>query len=106
MISSKRVIGSAAAAAAALALAGPASANSADRFCGQAILGVSAGSHTTCAFAKDVARAYLRSGAQTVRVYSKAAKRTITMRCRMVKTIDSPYSLCTGGNGARVLVTS
>ena len=42
----------------------------------------------------------------TFSIYSSAARRTITMRCRLVMTQDSPYGLCTVGNGARVRIVS
>ena len=81
-------------------------------------LGVLASKQTSCPFAKSIGRMYLAAPSvrlspgmygprpATFSVYSSAAHRTITMRCRLVMTQDSPYGLCTGGNGARVRIVS
>jgi hypothetical protein len=81
------------------------------RFCGDSgkpsYMGVSAGMHTTCPFAKSVARAVLsHSNQRYVSVYSQAAKRTILLRVRSVDTDDGSYLQAAGKTGALVLVTS
>ena len=91
---------------AALALAGQAQAASPMRYCGSTAngLAVLANTATTCPFAKSVAKAAFAR--PTVRIYSFATHKYVSMKCRTVATQDSPYRLCTGGNGAVVKVMS
>jgi len=81
-------------------------------------LGVLVNSHTSCQFARAIGTQYLHRpsvklrpgmyGPRPARIaaYSDASHRSLTMRCRLVMTRDSPYSLCTGGNNARVWIVS
>jgi hypothetical protein len=73
---------------------------------------------TSCPFAKAVVRAWNRYGTvelapntfglppKTIRVYSSAIKRRVTMHCRTHVETDNIFGLCTGGNGARVEIRS
>ena len=112
----KKIIAAVALAAAIVpAAASTASAHSVyspDRYCGQAPkgLGILANRVTTCAFARDVAGSRPDQGYYgTVHVYSRAVKRTITMRARMARWPGpdaNPYLRITGGRGAVVKVVS
>jgi hypothetical protein len=82
-----------------------------EKYCGTLghFPGVVAGKRTSCAFARNVARAYVAAGYPKrgkVRAYSPVTGRTYTMNCRFKQTQDSPYGLCTGANNARVKITS
>lgn len=62
--------------------------------------GLTAGSHTSCAFASNVRSAYEQSGGsgdRTLDVYSPVTNRTYSMTC----TGGEPH-VCTGGNDAAV----
>jgi hypothetical protein len=73
---------------------------------------------TSCPFAKEVVRKWRSYGtvevapgifggpSKTIRVYSSAVKRRVTMHCREHVEKDNIFGLCTGGNGARVEVRS
>jgi hypothetical protein len=72
-------------------------------------LGVLANKHTSCPFARVLGNKFLtRYTARSawVSAYSRAADRTVTLRCREVRTWDSPYIVCSGGNRARLWVVS
>lgn len=76
--------------------------------------GIIAVGPTSCPFARAVIRKWRTYGTvevapgvfggpnKTLRVYSAAAKRSITMHCRTHMQADNIFGLCTGGNGARV----
>jgi hypothetical protein len=76
--------------------------------------GIVAVGPTSCPFARAVIRKWrtyrtvkLAPGVfggpdKTFRVFSGAAKRSITMHCRTHVQEDNIFGLCTGGNGARV----
>lgn len=80
--------------------------------------GIVAVGPTSCPFARAVARKWERYGTvevapdvfggppKTIRVYSAASKRKITMRCRTHVEPDNTFGLCTGGNRARVEIRS
>jgi hypothetical protein len=76
--------------------------------------GIVAVGSTSCPFARAVLRKWRTYGTvevaanifggpdKTFRVYSAAAKRSITMHCRTHVQPNNTFGLCTGGNGARV----
>jgi hypothetical protein len=106
----KKMIGAAVLGAALLVpvAAVPANADpSTARYCGTVnggFPGVAAGKVTSCGFARNVARAYMRDAYSTTSVWawSRATGRGYRMFCRPAR-----YSvLCTGGNGARVKLVS
>ena len=87
--------------------AATASGLSSSKFCGTAAyMGVNVNSHTSCRFANAITRKHLKSSAHRVSAYNAAAHRTITMRCHVVWTSDSPYTTCAGGTHARLWITS
>jgi hypothetical protein len=59
--------------------------------------GITAGTNTTCPFARNVVAAYERTGGGTVRVYSPVTRKTYLMSCT-----SSPPHVCTGANNASV----
>lgn len=75
----------------------PAESTAGKRDCGG---GVTAGPNTTCSFAQEVKKQYLRSGGgnATISAYSPATNRSYTMSC----TGGNHAAECTGGNNASV----
>ena len=65
------------------------------RSCGN---GVTAGEHTTCAFALNVTAAYDGAAAAQLHVYSPVTHKTYVMRC----SVSGPSVACTGGVSASV----
>jgi hypothetical protein len=63
--------------------------------------GLTAGAHTSCAFAENVRAASESSGSGVLDVYSPTTGQTYRMYC----TSGSPH-VCTGGNGASVYFSS
>jgi hypothetical protein len=63
--------------------------------------GLTAGAHTSCAFAENVRTAFESSGSGVLDVYSPTTGQTYRMYC----TNGSPH-VCTGGNGASVYFPS
>lgn len=61
---------------------------------------IAVNSHTSCAFAENVARAFDAAGVGTVTAYSPVTGQDYSMSCREAST-DGLY-VCTGGNDAKV----
>jgi hypothetical protein len=106
----KRLMAIAAVAVAVLAVPAAADASQGSRFCGTVENGfpaVHAQGPTTCPFARNVGRAYMRSGgAAVVYAWSPVTEHLYRMRCRWIETWHSPIVRCAGGRGARVTLTS
>lgn len=91
----------------ALGLLVPASASARLRYCGEVPLAVLASPHTSCPFARRIARIAerLHTQAAIVWVRSPVTGRRYRIRCRVAQGFN-PYLLCTGRNGIHVEVTS
>ena len=93
------------------------------RYCGttaDGFPGLRALGATSCGFAKRVGNAWERKNVPSyeirasmwmprpawVRAYSPKMDRSYRMYCRPVLKRDSPFVMCTGGNGARVDLVS